>query len=138
MLFGSLIIKRFIRINGYLFNSCHWAKEIVLILQFNNTFKQYIIDFHHCLIFLLLDCLFVSCLGVFIPLENFSFIWRRHHYRWRGANFYLCSALMAIEQWKIFNVPHVRRTLYLYATAEVQYFKIENHADMRDSFRNFL
>ena len=26
---------------------------------------------------------------------------------WRGANFDLCSALMAIEQWVFFSVPHV-------------------------------
>ena len=30
---------------------------------------------------------------------EFSVIWRRHHYRWRAANFDPCSALMAIEQW---------------------------------------
>ena len=45
-------------------------------------------------------CLFVR-LGVFVPL-----IWRRHHYRWRIANFDLCSALMVIEQWGFFSVPH--------------------------------
>ena len=26
-------------------------------------------------------CLFVCLFGVFVPLENFSPIWRRHHYR---------------------------------------------------------
>ena len=43
-------------------------------------------------------CLFV-CLWVFVPLENFSLVLRRHHCRWRAANFDLCSALIAIEQW---------------------------------------
>ena len=51
-------------------------------------------------------CLFV-CLGFIIPLENFSLIWRRHHYRWRAANFDLCSTLMAIEQWGFFSVSHL-------------------------------
>ena len=46
-------------------------------------------------------CLFVC----FVPLENFSLIWRRHHGRWRAANFDLCSALMAIEQRVFFSVP---------------------------------
>ena len=46
-------------------------------------------------------------LGFSGPLENFSLIWRRHHCRWRATNFDLCSALMAIEQWGIFNVPHL-------------------------------
>ena len=35
-------------------------------------------------------CLFV-CLGFFVPLENFSLIWRLHHYRWMAPNFYLHS-----------------------------------------------
>ena len=33
------------------------------------------------------------------PLENFSFIWRCHHYCWRALNFDLCSALMANKQY---------------------------------------
>ena len=58
--------------------------------------------------YLLFVCLFV-CVEFFIPLENFSLIWRRHHCRWRAANFDLCSALTctAIEQWGFFNVPHL-------------------------------
>ena len=48
-------------------------------------------------------CLF----GVFIPIKNFSFIWRCHHYWWRAANFGLYTALMAIEQWGFFSVPHL-------------------------------
>ena len=47
------------------------------------------------------------CKGIYVPLENFSIIWRRHHYRWRAANFDLCSALMAIEQWGFFSLPHL-------------------------------
>ena len=47
------------------------------------------------------------CLGFIVQIENFSLIWRRHHYRWRAANFDLCSALMAIEQWGFLSVPHL-------------------------------
>ena len=53
------------------------------------------------------------CLCLFLfgypkqKLENFSFIWRRHHYRWRASNFDLYMALMAIEQWGFFSVPHI-------------------------------
>ena len=43
----------------------------------------------------------------FVPLGNFSLIWRRHHCRWRAANFDACSALMALEQWEFFSVPHL-------------------------------
>ena len=39
--------------------------------------------------------------------KNFSIIWRRHHFRWRAANFDLCSAVMAIEQWGFFRVRHL-------------------------------
>ena len=54
--------------------------------------------------------------GFYVPLENFSLIWRRHHYRWRVSNFDLCSALMAIDQWRFFSVPHLLwhgHTLYM-------------------------
>ena len=30
-----------------------------------------------------------------------------HHYLWRATDFDLYSALMAIEQWRSFNVPHL-------------------------------
>ena len=52
-------------------------------------------------------CLCVSLLMVFVPIENSSLMWRRHHYWWRGANFDLCSALMAIKQRVFFSVPHL-------------------------------
>ena len=42
-------------------------------------------------------CFFVS------PIH----IWKRHYRRWRATNFDLCSALMAIEQWGFFSVPHI-------------------------------
>ena len=48
---------------------------------------------------------FFFVLGFFVPLENFSLIWRRN--RWRAANFDLCSALMAIDQWRLFSMPHL-------------------------------
>ena len=47
------------------------------------------------------------CLLVCLTLENFSLIWKRHNYRWRALNFDLHSALMAIEQWGFFIVPHL-------------------------------
>ena len=47
------------------------------------------------------------CLRFFVPLENVSPIWRCHHCRWRAANFDLCSALKAIEQWGFFILPHL-------------------------------
>ena len=48
----------------------------------------------------------VNLFRIFVPLENFSLIWRRHHCRWKAANFDLCSALMAFEQWGFFYLPH--------------------------------
>ena len=42
-----------------------------------------------------------------VSLENFSLIWKRHQCRWRAANFYLCSALIAIGLWGFFSVPHL-------------------------------
>ena len=47
------------------------------------------------------------CLVSIVPLENFSLVWRRQHYRWRAANFGPCSALMTIELWRFFSMPHL-------------------------------
>ena len=48
---------------------------------------------------------------VFLFVWSLSSHWlenlRRHHYLWRAANFDLWSALMAIEQWGFFSVPHL-------------------------------
>ena len=43
----------------------------------------------------------------FVPLANYLLIWKCHHCRWRDRNFDLYSALMTIEQWGLFNVPHL-------------------------------
>jgi hypothetical protein len=31
----------------------------------------------------------IDCLQLYVPLKTFSFIWRRHHCRWRAAKFRL-------------------------------------------------
>ena len=59
------------------------------------------------LLFLFCLFFFVFILESIFPLENFSLIWRRHHCRWRTANFDIYSALMTIEQWGFFIVPHL-------------------------------
>ena len=53
------------------------------------------------------NLIFCSFVSLFVPFENFSPIWRRHHCRWRAAKFDVCSALTAIEQWGFFSVLHV-------------------------------
>ena len=45
------------------------------------------------------------CLWFYVILENFSLIWRRHHYLWRSSKSNPSSALMAIDQWRFFSVP---------------------------------
>ena len=50
--------------------------------------------------------LFLFCFGFFVPLDNFSLVWRRHLCRRRAVHFYLCS-LMAIEQWGFFSMQHL-------------------------------
>ena len=57
-------------------------------------------------------CLFVG-LWFIVPLEKISLIWKCYHYRWRATNFDLCSALMAIEQWRFLSVPHLLCTGHL-------------------------
>ena len=69
-----------------------------------------------------------SMIGVYHPTrEFFTHIWK---YLWRAANFDLCAALMAIEQWGFFRLPyllwhgtsnyngHLREPLTLTAIAE--------------------
>ena len=61
-----------------------------------------------CAKFVLVSQYPAQTLGCYIfRLENFSLIWRRYHCRWTAVNFDLCSTLMAIEQWGIFNVTHL-------------------------------
>ena len=36
-----------------------------------------------------------------------AIICRRHHYRWRAANLYICSALVVFEQWGFFSASHL-------------------------------
>ena len=89
-------------------NRCEWAQQREHFHLEDHTKIQY--GLKHSL---KIKCLFETvknlffCFEFFVPLENFSFIWRRHHCRWRAANFNLCSALMAIEQWRFFSVPHL-------------------------------
>ena len=54
-----------------------------------------------------ISLLWMLFIELFVPLENFSLIWRRRHCRSRAANFDLCSTLMAYEQWVFFSVPHL-------------------------------
>ena len=99
-------------LNGTLSNM-QSIKSVKSILLEQLTYIKY--EFFICRRKFLLDVAisikvhrFLFVWGYFIvPLENFSFIWRRHHYRWKAANFDLCSALMAIVQWGFFSLPHL-------------------------------
>ena len=52
--------------------------------------------------FTMFDCLFGF---LFVPLEIFSLIARRHHHRWRAPDFDLCS--MAIGSFCFFSVSQL-------------------------------
>ena len=74
---------------------CRKFSYFILLLQnswanFNQTkLTQSILGgFRVCFLSLLL------LLWFFVPLENFSLIWKCHLCRWRAANFDLCSTLM--------------------------------------------
>ena len=54
----------------------------------------------------LLRTVLICLLVFFVPLENFSLVWRCHHYQWGAANF-LYLALMAIEQRDFLRLPHL-------------------------------
>ena len=61
-----------------------------------------VLSLHYKLQFIIL---FVCLVFFFVPLENFSIIWRRHHCRRRATDFGLCSTPKSIEQWGFFSVP---------------------------------
>ena len=48
-----------------------------------------------------------SFFEVLQPIRDFSLILSLHQYRWRASDFYLYSALMSIEQWGFFCIPHL-------------------------------
>ena len=81
----------------------------------HDCFFFVLIVFNGCFVFLTMFsqnrpivCLvFFVCLWFFVPLNIFTLKWRLHNYWWRAANFDLCSALMAIEQWGFLSVPHL-------------------------------
>ena len=54
------------------------------------------------------------CSSWFLFILCFSLKWRRHHYRWRALNFYLCLALIVIEQWK-YNGPFEGPVLFTFS-----------------------
>ena len=78
---------------------------LLLLLRFNFVTAIYQLSVDTWTGDVIMICLFV-CLWFFIPLENFSLIWRCQHW-WMSANFDLCSALMAFEHWWFFGVPYL-------------------------------
>ena len=56
---------------------------------------------------LLFICLFVCLFGGFRPTWEFFTHMESSPLPVKGCKFYLCFALMAIEQWGFFNMPHL-------------------------------
>ena len=80
--------------------------------SFTNTrlFKSFYVQLEMYWYYFPLGRIFACFVWFFVSFENFSLIRRRHHYRLRAANLDLCSALMAIEQWRFLAVtPTVTR-----------------------------
>ena len=84
-------------------SSNQWTHELSMVEIGQVILDNMIFKFRSCIC---LFCWFVD-LEFIVPLENFSLIWRRHHCRWRAANFDLCSVFMVIEKWWFFKVPHL-------------------------------
>ena len=59
-----------------------WKQKLIPCFSYSICQKYVMYDKNVCLI------------GFFVPLDNFSLSWR--------PNFYICSALVAIEQWGYF------------------------------------
>ena len=85
----------------------HWNLHQILQQSKNIIiWKCFVAWFRSIMAIILFVCLFAFW-DFFSPLENFSLIWRHHHYRWKAAIFLLCLALMTIWQWGFFCLPHL-------------------------------
>ena len=81
-----------------------WSIEIRTLSKvkfhgYKAPFLAWHVNVHRCASIILI----VRLTGVLRPTREFF----THNYRWMDANFDLCSALMAIEQWGFFSVPHL-------------------------------
>lgn len=65
-----------------------------------------------------------------VPLENVSFLWRRHHYRLRASNFDFCSAFIVIEHRGFFSVPNLLRHLLSVYNGHLQEPVFKHERDM--------
>ena len=65
---------------------------------------QRLIDYKFLSIVLFVCFFLFVCLWIYDPLEDFSLIWIRHHYRWRASTLDHYSTLIAIEQREFFSV----------------------------------
>ena len=85
------------------------ASDLKNLCPYINKRYSSFISLHLCLKSQRSKCLILVKFFVcfLVPLENISLIWRRHHCRWWAGDFDQCSALMAIEQWGFFSVPHL-------------------------------
>ena len=64
-----------------LYNWISWPPRVAKSTIENKTHAA-LKPSQHCTIYWLMVFLcFLFCLGFFVPFENFSLIWRRHHYR---------------------------------------------------------
>ena len=82
--FYCLLIVFFHVYNGF---EMYFRRSIItdMMVQVENGAIWGVIMVH------VITCCFFVCLG--FPLENFSLIWRRHHFRWRAAHPDPCWAL---------------------------------------------
>ena len=76
--FGPYLLKKFFHI---------FILYMLLIKPLLRSIKKGIVAWHDNLSALISPSNMFVCLGFFIPLEDFSLIWRRHHYRWKAADF---------------------------------------------------
>ena len=76
-----------------------YRKKINEVVEFHLTFFALHPRVHDLIDFVLF------CFEFFVPFENFSLIWRRHHCRWRAANF--LPMLGTNGHWGFLNMPHL-------------------------------
>jgi hypothetical protein len=69
------------------------CSSTLLSLTIPSAYVWYMCHNYECQLF---ASRFVQWLSFYVPLKNISFMWRRHHYRWRAAKFRLMAGAQGL------------------------------------------
>ena len=96
--FGPYLLKKFFHI---------FVLYMLLFKPLLRAIKKGIVAWHDSLSALISPSNLFVCLGFFIPLEDFFTHLETSPLPVKGCRFWQICALIAVEQWEIFSMPHL-------------------------------